>query len=461
MKTFQLSLAATASALLLMGMPSAIGSAAQRVGQYDFTYLTSGEMRATPVQVFDDGRSTYFQFRAGEAIPAIFQFKEGKPELLVPSFEGPYVRVPELSGRFALQLGRSQAQVIYGGQGRDAGATISAVNTSNGMKTAYTGNGYPANPNVKLVASLSSGLETLKNNSLESNSYATPLKGDRVIWKDSEVKTESFQIWFTKGAYILTKYASEQLIANKATYKNATAITVIGRDDDSYKEGLEFERAKAIKSALIKLGADESKIVIKTGVMGVAQNGRWASDIRVESVMPTQVARADNPVSKTDKCASVKANLESLVRAGAMSQQQALAMWRKSTDTSCAAILETETNAAKAATKDATKETAVAAAQPAEPPKPLEVPPTGFDFKASDRTISNTVRRWAAATNYQVVWDAPATSDAPINGDAVMTAAHMKEALEKIVSSMQNKGYDLQATLYSNRVIRFTRSNAK
>jgi hypothetical protein len=42
-----------------------------------------------------------------------------------------------------------------------------------------------------------------------------------------------------------------------------------------------------------------------------------------------------------------------------------------------------------------------------------------------------------------------------------MTAAHMKEALEKIVSSMQNKGYDLQATLYSNRVIRFTRSNAK
>lgn len=457
MKTFQLSLTAAATALLLMAMPSAIGSAAHRVGQYDFTYLTSGEMRATPVQVFDDGRSTYFQFRAGEAIPAIFQFKEGKPELLVPTFEGPYVRVPELSGRFALQLGRSQAQVIYGGQGRDAGASIAAVNTSNGLKTAYTGNGYPSNPNVKLVATLTSGLETLKNDALEANSYATPIKGDRVTWKDSEVKTETFQIWFTKGAYTLTKYASEQLIANKATYKNATAITVIGRDDDSYKEGLELERAKAIKSALIKLGADETKIVIKTGVMGVAQNGRWASDIRVESVMPTQVARADNPVSKTDKCASVKANLESLVRAGAMTQQQAQAMWRKSTDTSCAAILETETNAAK----PAAKETAVAAAQPAEPPKPLEVPPTGFDFKASDRTISNTVRRWAAATNYQVVWDAPASSDAPINGDAVMTAAHMKEALEKIVSTMQNKGYDLQATLYSNRVIRFTRSNAK
>jgi len=365
--------------------------------------------------------------------------------------------VPELSGRFALQLGRSQAQVIYGGQGRDAGASIAAVNTSNGLKTAYTGNGYPSNPNVKLVATLTSGLETLRNDSLEANSYATPIKGDRVTWKDSEVKTETFQIWFTKGAYILTKYASEQLIANKATYKNATAITVIGRDDDSYKEGLEFERAKAIKAALIKLGVDESKVVVKTGVSGVAQNGRWASDIRVESVMPTQVARADNPVSKTDKCASVKANLESLVRAGAMTQQQAQAMWRKSTDTSCAAILETETNAAK----PAAKETAVAAAQPAEPPKPLEVPATGFDFKASDRTISNTVRRWAAATNYQVVWDAPASSDAPINGDAVMTAAHMKEALEKIVTSMQNKGYDLQVTLYSNRVIRFTRSNAK
>ena len=462
MKIFKLSATALSVAITIGVLPAAIGSATQRVGQYDFTYFTSGEMRATPVQVFDDGKSTYFQFRAGEAIPAIFQLKEGKPELLVPSFEGPFVRVTEVSGRYTLQLGRSQAQVVYGGQGRDSGMAISAVNTNNGMKTAYNGNGYPSNPSVKLVASLTSGLDSLKNDSMESNSYATPVKGDRVTWRDSETRAEAFQIWFEKGKYILTKKAAEQILANKAVYKAATSITVIGRDDDSYKEGLELERAKVLKEALVKLGVEASRILVKTGVSTPPDSGRWASDIRVETVMPTQVAR---PEPKNDRCSVVKSNLEGLIRAGAMNQDQAVAILRQRCG---AAADDNMANARDAAKEQAAKDAALkeaaakdAAAKAAELSKNLEVPPGGFDFKSTDRLMSNTVKRWAAATNYQVIWDAPPSSDAPINGDAVIASASMKEALERVISAMNQKGYDLQATVYSNRVIRFTRSNAK
>lgn len=435
MKHFKLSVVTTAAAILFGSMPAAIGSSAQRVGQYDFTYFTSGEMRATPVQVFDDGKSTYFQFRAGEAIPAIFQMKDGKTDLLVPTFEGPYVRVPEVAGRFTLQIGRSQAQVVYGGQGREGSPNITAVN-ANGMKTPYNGNGYPASPNVKLVASLSSGIEVIKNDALESNSYATPVKGDRVTWKDAETKTANYQIWFNKGSYALTKYGQDQLAANKAIYKAATKITVIGRDDDSYKEGIEVERAKVIKAALLKLGVDEARVAVKTGVHIEPLSGRWASDIRVETVSPTQISRPDAQSLQSDKNAYVRANLDALVKAGAITQEQAAALIRKPLDQrTVATVPDTEVS------------------------KNTEVPPSGFDFKSSDKSISQTMRRWAAATNYQVVWEAPPSADASITADAVIASASMKEALEKVVTGLQRKGYDIQATIYTNRVIRFTGSS--
>src|SRR5690349_20063420 len=91
------------------------GTGAPVVGRYDFDYLLGGDQRARPVQVFDDGRNTYFQVRAGEAVPAIFALRSGVPELVVPAQEGPYVRVPQVHGRLLLQVGRAQAHVIHGG----------------------------------------------------------------------------------------------------------------------------------------------------------------------------------------------------------------------------------------------------------------------------------------------------------------------------------------------------------
>lgn len=92
-------------------------------------------------------------------------------------------------------------------------------------------------------------------------------------------------------------------------------------------------------------------------------------------------------------------------------------------------------------------------------PAYLEAPPSGFDLQVSDATISGSLRRWASATQYQVVWDVPPTLDAPVTRNMPVAAAHMRDALEQVLAALQRKGYDIQATVYSNRVIRFSSSS--
>jgi hypothetical protein len=46
--------------------------------------------------------------------------------------------------------------------------------------------------------------------------------------------------------------------------------------------------------------------------------------------------------------------------------------------------------------------------------------------------------------------------DAPILGDAAIPASSIQEALERLLGGLKDKGYALDATVFSNRVIRLT-----
>src|SRR5690606_21567525 len=61
------------------------------VGSYDFSWRLSGDRRAGPLQVFDDGRSTWLQFMPDQALPAIFARGGQGDELLDYHRQGPYV----------------------------------------------------------------------------------------------------------------------------------------------------------------------------------------------------------------------------------------------------------------------------------------------------------------------------------------------------------------------------------
>lgn len=430
-----LSFSRLALALLVVGVSSVPARSADsaRVGGYDFGYFLSGDARAKPVNVFDDGRNTYFQFRAGEAVPAIFAAHAGVPQLVVPTQEGPYVRVPEVHGRFVLQVGRAQANVIHGAGDRADAPPITAVAPS-GMTTPFTGDGTVP-PGGRLVASLSPVPMAMGDGqALDRNSYATPVRGDKVYWQDRAEQTEH-SIGFTRGGYVLSREAQRAVAAIAHRAAPSARFTVIGRDDDSYKEGLERARADALREALVKAGVAGDRITVRTGVAQPAHKGKlWDSTLLVETQRQapamTVAAAAPSVAQAPAFNPAVVSNIEALVRSGVLDRAQAAALLARS-------------------------QPALVVTAP-----PLQVPAGGFTIAATDKTVSGAVRRWAQALHYQVVWDAPAQMDAPIAGDARLDGQNISEALDHLVRGLNEKGYALEVTIYANRVIRFTAPGA-
>src|SRR5690606_10235510 len=64
---------------------------AVRTGSYNFSWRLSGDRQAGPLQVFDDGRSTWLQFMPDQALPAIFARGAQGDQLLDYRHQGPYV----------------------------------------------------------------------------------------------------------------------------------------------------------------------------------------------------------------------------------------------------------------------------------------------------------------------------------------------------------------------------------
>ena len=373
---------AAVGAVALMIVSSAAEAIQAKVGDYDFLYLTSGDARVKPAQVFDNGKETWFEFRPLQSTPAIFGEINGRTEVLIPTADGPYMKVGVVSGKFTFAFDKLQATAVYGGVGRGDAPEIMAV-TKSGMASTYKGQ-YPVDPDVKLISNLVVQ-PSVPAVDIQTNSYATPTKGDRVAWTQSEAEVVDLPIYFAKGSAVLSNQGRKALELILDRSKSASSILVVGRDDDSHKDLLGEQRTSALKAALIEAGVDESRIKTLTGQMAEPVGKLWPSNIRLEYEVQKPMVHPEE----------------------------------------------------------------VAAKQP-------DAPADGFTFKAADQRVSNTVRRWSAAMNYQVIWDAPADLDAPVTGPGLIYAASMKEALSKLMVGLKKSGYDLQITIYSNRVIRFT-----
>lgn len=420
---------AAAVCIVLLNANAASGSSGQLVGSYDFSYMTTGSLRASPVQVFDDGRNTFFQFRAGEAIPAIFAQQNGSMRLLVPLHEGPYVKVEQVHGQFTLQLGRAQAMVVHGAGTRLDAPPIQAI-APNGMTTAY--HGGEVRPGTRVVASLAPAVPALVDDALERNSYATPTRGDRVGWIAPEKRVQEHVVWFPKGSHTLGPMG-RKLIQGLARNTSASArYIVMGRDDESLKEGLEQARAEAMRDALAAAGVGRDRISTKIGIAGRRDKNLWESNIRVEVESEALVATT-RPVPPQASRNDAHGNIQALVRSGVLTLEQGNALLAR--------------GGAQAAT-------------PAQVPHQGDVPPGGFRMVAADKTVQTTIRRWATSVNYTVVWEVPADLDAQVSGDATVQAGSIKEAVERLLAGLRQAGYSLDATFYSNRVIRFTASPA-
>ncbi len=98
-----------AQALPVQGQPATGGS-------YDFAYRILGDRRVAPVQVFDDGRHTYMQFRTGQTVPAIFGVGQQGERLLAHVSKGGYVVVEGTAREYSMRIGLVGAQAQYLGK---------------------------------------------------------------------------------------------------------------------------------------------------------------------------------------------------------------------------------------------------------------------------------------------------------------------------------------------------------
>lgn len=75
---------------------------------YNWRYSWSGDDRSKPVTVFDDGKFTYFRFRPGQPLPAIFAVDEKGNEALVNSHQrGEFTVVERREAQFSLRDGKA------------------------------------------------------------------------------------------------------------------------------------------------------------------------------------------------------------------------------------------------------------------------------------------------------------------------------------------------------------------
>lgn len=96
----------------------ALAAGAAAAVSYDFAYRLSGDRRVAPVQVFDDGDTTWLQFPPGQTLPAIFVAGEGGgagDSLAGYTQQGPYLVLAGTARTLVMRIGEISARAEYVG----------------------------------------------------------------------------------------------------------------------------------------------------------------------------------------------------------------------------------------------------------------------------------------------------------------------------------------------------------
>jgi len=128
---------------------------AGRDGAFDFSYRIVGDKRVAPVQVFDDGRQTYLQFRVGQVLPAVFSVGAQGERLAPVAWQGGYAVVAGTAGEYLLRIGEVVARAQYhGGRGRagTSGSGGAGGYPSDPDDSSFAAPGYPGPVQGQTVA---------------------------------------------------------------------------------------------------------------------------------------------------------------------------------------------------------------------------------------------------------------------------------------------------------------------
>jgi hypothetical protein len=206
---------------------------------YDFSYVSHGDAEVRPVQVFDDGATTYFHLN-GAAVP-LFIVRSGTEDFRVDAQRsGQLLAVPALARDFQIRFGNLKAQVRYVGPAR-ADKLPEVTPAERAIPT------YGAEVAPFMVPPSVFG-------------PAMPAKGptDLVEFSDRETLVP-----FAKGKTALTPAAAKQVMLGLMGSGTVERVLIIGRDDAAYIEGAARSRGHAIRDRVIAAGVPSEKVIVK------------------------------------------------------------------------------------------------------------------------------------------------------------------------------------------------------
>ncbi len=413
-------LIALASNVLSFGIPSS-GN-----GQYNFDYAVFGEGKSRPVQVFDDGVNTYLQYKVGSDIPALMSANGDRK--FNYELDGPYAVIKGTPRDLIAQFGVSKTRIVhssltsnaaqYSKTGQFAPIKSTESRIGDGYRRAMLASNSYADP------ALAQSDRALLANSWQDNSYAIPKKGDHVQW--SAVNANVQNVLFAKGSTKLTRDGNKAIAELVKQLDQTSQISVVGSDDDSFKEKLGESRAHILKETLIKFGVDASLIALKTTTPSVSELVKNGSQIFTPSFIKWHVA----PIQSTaQQDTAPQVEIARQLASGTISPGMAAERLQE--------IEKTLTQ------------------------RQVEAPqiPKRFLIKTTDATVDALLRRWGAEYGWQVI-----SKDAPeikINGEAELIKTDFIKAADVVVSQARVAGYRINASAYSNKVLVITKDEQK
>lgn len=433
---------------ILAGLATATAAQQQRIGDFDFAYEIRGESKVRPLQVFDNGSSTFFQFRSGEPIPLILSSPSSGSVRLTPSFDGPYVRVSGVGREFTLKMGLATGHVTYQGNRSDQPAAKAApAETTQFAQVVLPGD---ASSQPRYTPTSNPGVvrrdiqdEVLPRIAVDVNSYAVPLKGDVAQFQPLGVQpTVAVSPAHSPGGHTVTvpfvigaerlgprgRSAAQQVAK---AYRAGQVFTITGQHDVSFKEGLGQGRVNSIRNVLIQHGVPAT--VIRTSVSESIATNESAGVVTGASLTVHGTGGSSNGyqqqafVSVADVQASSLQALEAQLRAKKITPAQAAQQ--------IAAVRG---------------QTAGVHVQPLAGWQEAQI--TNWQLRATDFTVQGALQRWASEAGWTLIWkngpDIKVLGDSqPFVRDGFMSAA------DYVLAQARSLGHHVKGRAYRNRVL--------
>lgn len=473
-------------ALLVCGFGVAQGNAPERIGSYDFSYESTGDYRVKPVQVFDNGSYTYFQFRAGEPIPAIFAQGPAGHTFQTPEMDGPYTRVAGVARTYALRLGHGQGNVFYAGLAPSSVAKPAQPAMANGQFATVVQPGtkvadYQPIPKPRasmdrLLAAVGGGLESLPRSVLEEqpqpriavdvNSYAVPVQGDIAQFQPTGVsptvsagpvgangaqpygvrpagqqasagsyagaptRVAETNIQFVIGSTKLGAKGMEAVRSATKARSPGTRYEVVGRYDASYKEGTALLRANSVAAHLVGAGVPRELITVMT----------------TESLIPLPQAGVTTGATL---------NVREM---GTVGGTQAFVDTSQITNANLSALAATLSARRMSPAQAAREVEAVRAATNGHYVQPIagfqEAQISRWQMRAMDVSVRGVLQRWANDAGWQLIWkNGP---EIKVSGNAELVRDGFVSATDYVISQARTYGHRIRAHAYNNKVLVIT-----